>query len=293
MNALPKATDAMTPQEYARAICRESRSNFVYAFHFLKHRERRAMEAFYAFCMLVDSTVDCTARKETAKNMLMTWREEVERIYTGYPQHPVAQALAPHVKWANVPRDYLESLITGCEMDLEKNSYATFEELELYCYRVASCVGLTTLRLIGITPSATEEKGAIALGKALQLTNILRDIVNDFEMGRVYLPENELKQFGVSLDNLSAKWGGKNFEALMKFHIDRAKKLFTEGFGVFPLVQKEKRKWLAPLLIGRVYERLLYRIEEDPSLIFRQRLEIPATQKMGIVLKTFFELYIG
>src|SRR3989338_11325714 len=196
----------MNLQQTCHNICKKSGSNFVYSFYLLGSRKRHALEAFYAFCRLVDDAVDLAPNETEAQKNLLFWQNEVKTIYAGAPTYPVSEILKGVVQEYDIPKKHLEEIVAGCEMDLFKKSYATFEELDLYCYRVASCVGLVCIRIFGAPLTRELEEASVALGKALQLTNILRDVAGDMGRGRVYIPKEDLSRFGVLISDL----GGGN-----------------------------------------------------------------------------------
>lgn len=281
----------MKPDRYCHDLCHQSRSNFVYSFCFLPCERRKALEAFYAFCATVDAAVDCHDDQNEARELLLYWHREVANMYTGRPEHPVAAALSPYLTTFHIPRHYVDDIISGCEMDLDQTTYAAFPELEEYCYRVASCVGLVCLYLFGLAPTERNLKTAITLGKALQLTNILRDIRHDHELGRIYLPQEDLTRTGVTITDLvqgSNQYGSRE---LLTLEIKRAQAFFTEAFAGFPEDRTELRRWMVPLLIGRVYERLLDRIEVNPLAVLSERMTISRWGKVKIVAATLNELY--
>lgn len=274
-------------QQTCHQICKKSGSTFIYSFYLLGAKKRHALEAFYAFCRLVDDAVDLAPNENEAKKNLQFWRSEVETIYAGAPTHPVSKVLKEAVAVFNIPKKYLEEIVVGCEMDLVKKRYETFAELDLYCYRVASCVGLVCIRIFGAPLTDRLEQGSIALGKALQLTNIIRDVVTDLGQGRVYIPAEDLKQFGVSLSDL----GGANSENLnlidlLYFEIERAKKFYATAWSQFPTEKKERRQLMAAIVMGKFYEAILNKIAKDPMAIFKGKVGLTKTKKINITLRT-------
>lgn len=291
----------MTPNAYCRQVCKKSGSNFVLTFYLFGPRRRRALQAFYAFCRLVDDAVDQagpsdqTADRTKASAELQCWRKEVELLFEGRPRHVVCKALAPAVRDFKLKKKYFDEIIAGCEMDLTQKTYPTFEELEFYCYRVASCVGLICLKLFGVTVDGATERGAIALGKALQLTNILRDVAADLKRGRIYLPAEDLKKFGVGVEDLAAR--PKNLSVpndspalmeLLYFEIERARAFFDTAWRAMPLFGREKRRMLAARLMGRFYEAILNKISRDPLVIFKEKVRLTAAEKIKISLGEIF-----
>jgi phytoene synthase len=183
---------AAEAQAYCTAYTKKSGSNFYYSFLFLPKASRNAMYTVYAFCKAVDSAVDEPSAGSNPKEELNRWRLELDAAYGGTPDSPIAVSLAHHVKTFSIPKVYFEELIKGVEMDLSNKRYVGFEELSLYCYRVASVVGLICLHIFGAT-SARAQDYAVALGMAFQLTNILRDVGVDADDGRIYLPLDDLR----------------------------------------------------------------------------------------------------
>jgi len=173
--------------------------------------------------------------------------------------------------------------VSGCETDLNKKTYETFEELEKYCFRVASCVGLVSLRIFGVPPSQSLENGAVALGKALQITNILRDIATDLGRGRIYLPQEDLKQFWVSIADLSGNpKDDLNLIDLLYFEMERARAFYKEAWDSFPKRGKIRRQLIAAFLMGRIYEALLGKISRDPLAVFKGKVALSTPEKLRI-----------
>ena len=188
-------------QQYCTDLARRSGSNFYYSFYFLPQERRDAMHAVYAFCREVDSAVDDPAPGSDPRTHLARWRADVAAIYRAdggaTSSNPVIVCLADHIRRLGIPQEYFDEIISGVEMDLTINRYATFRDLYQYCYRVASVVGLVCLKIFGArAPEARTY--AINLGVAFQLTNILRDLKPDGERGRIYLPAEDLTRFGYS-----------------------------------------------------------------------------------------------
>src|SRR5512139_4331482 len=194
---------SMTPDEHCQQLAEKSGSSFYYSFLFLPAEQRRAITALYAFCREVDDVVDECSDSAVARTKLAWWRSEVARLYAGEPQHPVTQALQAPISRYNLAQEHLLEIIDGMEMDLDQTHYASFKDLSLYCYRVASVVGLLSAEIFGYEDRQTL-KYAHDLGMAFQLTNILRDVKEDVARGRIYLPADEMARFGVSLDYLCA-----------------------------------------------------------------------------------------
>lgn len=281
----------MTPQSYCHRVCKESGSNFVYTFYLFGRQRRQALEAFYAFCRTVDDAVDNEADPKKVIETIRFWKEEVMSIYEGSPRHLVSQALKEAVFRYQIPKQYLHEIVAGCEMDLHKKTYATFEELEDYCFKVASCVGLVCLPLFGAPLTETNQHAATFLGKALQITNILRDVATDLKRGRIYLPQEDLKKFHVTEADLQR--GDKmnlNLLDLFYFEIDRARKFFDAAWRLFPAEKKERHKLLAAFLMGRFYEALLDKITRDPLQVFQTKIRVTGGEKIKIALNEMVRL---
>ena len=204
----------MTPEQYCEDRTKQSGSSFYYSFMFLPKEKRLAITALYAFCREVDDVVDECSDAGVARTTLTWWRMQVADIYDGKPQHPVAQALVPIVRKFNIAQEHLQEIIDGMEMDLDQPRYSDFKSLQLYCYRVASVVGLLAAEIFGYTDRQTQ-KYAHDLGIAFQLTNIIRDVGEDARRGRIYLPMDELQQFGVTASDILNANETENFQKLM------------------------------------------------------------------------------
>lgn len=275
----------MTPQKYCHEVCQKSGSNFVLTFYLYRKKKRQAFEAFYAFCRKVDDAVDLADSPEKARQAILYWKEEIPILYQGNPRHPVSKALIPVIQQYSIPQKYLAEIVLGCEMDLYKKIYVTFADLEEYCFRVASCVGLVCLHLFGVPLTESTQQAGIALGKALQMTNILRDIVTDLGRERIYIPQEDLKQFGVTVFDL-AHPSQKNLALLdlLYFEIERGRNFYRQAWQRFPKEKKERRKLLAAFLMGRFYEALLDKMAKDPLQIFQTKVRLTGVEKAKILI---------
>jgi phytoene synthase len=197
MQSMPR-TEA---QDFCTTYTKQSGSNFYYSFLFLPRPRREAMYTIYALCRMVDSAVDDPPPGSNPLEVLVTWRQEVSAAYRGHPTLPVTVSLAAHLQEFDIPEQLIQELISGVEMDLTINRYATFSDLYPYCYRVASVVGLICLKIFK-TQSPKAEDYAVNLGLAFQLTNILRDLYSDAQENRVYLPQEDFQRFGYSVESL-------------------------------------------------------------------------------------------
>lgn len=237
------------------------------------------MEAVYAYCRALDDVVDREgAVAADAQGELERWRAELGACARGHPTHPITVALAEVIRRFGVPAEYFERLIAGVEMDLHCARYETFEELKVYCERVASAVGLICVRVFGCRHPAADEY-AVSLGLALQLTNILRDLKVDGERGRVYLPQGELRQFGCPERDLLACRTGEPFRKLMAFECGRARGFFEQAQRA-ERMSREGRKLLPARIMGRVYLQVLEEIERSPESVFSRRISVPRARQV-------------
>jgi phytoene synthase len=264
-------------------ITRRSRSNFFFAFLALPRRRRDALYAVYAFCRTVDDIADLGRDPAAQRAGLADWRAEIARCYDGrMPGHPIARQLAEAVRDFHLPRAALEAIVEGCEMDLTRTTYETAEDLYPYCYRVASAVGLCCIEIFGYTDPRARQY-AVSLGMALQLTNIIRDVGVDAAQGRVYVPQVDLKAFGVTGDDLRARRYGDAFVALMERQAARARGFYAEARAAFPAV--DARSLVPAEIMGGIYEALLTEIEARRFRVFGERVTLPARRKAGIALR--------
>jgi phytoene synthase len=268
--------------QFVARVTRQSRSNFFYAFLMLPRRQREAIFAVYAFCRIVDDAVDTGGDPSRQRAELLRWRQEVQAVFEGAPVHPAAQRLQEAVRRFPIPRQALLDIIAGVEMDLDHGSYETFDALYPYCYRVASAVGLCAIEIFGYTDSRAREY-AVNLGVALQLTNILRDVQPDARMGRVYLPREDLRRFGVSAEDLAEGRYTPAFLALMQWEAARARDFYGRAWAALPAV--DRRRLYAAEIMGRTYFALLAAMEARGFRVFGERVTLPAHRRMAIALR--------
>jgi phytoene synthase len=248
------------------------------AFRLLPHDRRRALCAVYAFCRAADDIADDGAPRDAA-TLLARWREELDAVYAGRPRHPIGVALADTVERFAIPREHFAAVIEGVEMDLHRERYETWEgDLEAYCYRVASAVGLVCIEIFGYTdPSARQY--AIELGLAFQLTNILRDVAEDARRGRIYLPRADLRRFGCREEDVLVGHCTEAFRQVMAFECARAGEHY--GRARF-LLAEEDRQSLAPAEAMRlIYEQLLRRIMFRHYDVFGPKIRLTRPEKAG------------
>ena len=271
---------------YCRWLTRSAGSSFMMGLRLLPRKRREAMEVVYAFCRAVDDVVDRAADPESAERELALWRHELNACLSGFPTHPIAVALQPVMADYQIPLQHFEAVVAGVEMDLKTGRYETFQELRVYCERVASAVGLISIRIFGCEHPAAEAY-AVNLGIALQLTNILRDLKTDAQRGRVYLPLEDLNRFGCAEADLLAGRVSEPFVRLMEFESQRARDFFKKA-GEDVQATGERRALLPARIMGGVYARLLHRIEQNRFDVFSQRISVPRWEQAGIVLRHIF-----
>lgn len=278
----------MSVADLASRLTKRSRSNFYYAFLTLPRPRREALYAVYAFCRIVDDIADLGVNgavdSESQRIALATWRREVARCYEAGegPHHPIARQLAAGVRAYKIPREALEAIIDGVEMDVDGATFETVDDLLPYCYRVASAVGLCCIEIFGYTDPRARQY-AVDLGTALQLTNILRDVGADVRAGRVYLPRAEMRAFGVTVDDLRAGRYDDAFVALMRHQAARARDFYRRAQAGFPTV--DARSLVPARIMGAIYAALLDEIEARAFRVFGDRITVPTRRKVAIALR--------
>ena len=274
----------MTPDQYCQERAAQSGSSFYYSFLFLEPLRRQAITALYAFCREVDDVVDECPDKLLARTKLAWWRAEVTSLFEGHPSHPVTQALAASLKHFSLPQEQLLEIIDGMEMDLDQVRYADFKALHLYCYRVASVVGLLAAEIFGYRDRMTL-KYAHDLGLAFQLTNIIRDVGEDARRGRIYLPQDELSRFGVTETDLLQARYGEGFRQLMAFQVERALAMYRQAFAQLPSADRKAQR--AGLIMAAIYRATLDEIVRDDYRVLDQRISLPPLRKLWLAGKTW------
>jgi phytoene synthase len=276
----------MTPDQYCQNKTAASGSSFYYSFMFLPAERRRAITALYAFCREVDDVVDECSDDNVARTTLAWWRGQVAAIYGGTPQHPVAQALVPLVRQFNLPQEHLLEIIDGMEMDLTQHQYADFKSLQLYCYRVASVVGLLAAEIFGYSDRRTL-KYAHDLGIAFQLTNIIRDVGEDARRGRIYLPQDELAQFGVHSNDILCSRETEAFNKLMQFQIERAQHYYELALSELPVADRKSQR--TGLIMAAIYRATLEEVAFTGCHVLRERVSLPPLRKLWLAFKTWLK----
>jgi phytoene synthase len=260
----------------AREVTKASKSNLALAFVSLGGERRRDITVFYAFCRLIDDIADATdlSTEEKARE-LRKWRDALRR--------PIAEesAVAPQVRELfqryPITPGMLEEVINGVEMDLTIVRYQSFPELREYCYHVASAVGLVSIEIFGYRNSACREY-AIALGLALQITNILRDVAKDLRSGRIYLPQEDMARVGYAEADLQSQTYDDRFVRLMQFEADRAHAYFGEAKALLP--REDRRSMASAEIMGSIYRALLKRMERDRFRVFQRSYHLHPLTKL-------------
>lgn len=277
----------MSPQQYVQDKAAASGSSFYYAFMFLPPPRRAAITAFYAFCREVDDVVDEVSDPGVAATKLAWWRREVDAAFRGQPTHPVMQALMPLAADYAIEAAHLQAVIDGCQTDLEQSRFLDYPALERYCHLVAGIVGEVAANIFGRSEAATVQY-AHRLGRAMQLTNIIRDVGDDARRGRIYLPISELQRFDVKAHELLRRekpWGySERFTALMKFQAARAHATYDEALALLPERDREAQK--PGLMMANIYRTLLREIEAGSFQVLHQRTALTPIRKLWIAART-------
>lgn len=274
----------MTPQQYSAEKTARSGSSFYYSFLFLAPPQREAIIALYAFCREVDDVVDECIEPAVASAKLDWWRSEVTRMFSDLPQHPVSKALQPAIVKFGLPIEAFAEILDGMEMDLEQSRYPDFAALDRYCYRVAGVVGELSATIFGYENSQTLAF-AKQLGLAFQLTNIIRDVGEDARRGRIYLPQNELREFGVTEASILACKETPEFEALMRFQIERVRSIYQAALDLLPGVDRKRQK--SALIMAAIYQTLLREIERDGCAVLSRKTSLTPLRKFWIAWRTW------
>ena len=274
----------MNPDQYCQDKAAASGSSFYNSFRFLAKDKRRAITALYAFCREVDDVVDECSDEDVARTTLNWWRNQVAEIYSGKPQHPVAIALVPIVKQFNFAQEHLLEIIDGMEMDLQHPRYENFKSLQLYCYRVASVVGLLTVEIFGYKNRQTL-KYAHDLGIAFQLTNIIRDVGEDARRNRIYLPMDELQQFNVTAADILNSRDSENFQKLMAFQVERAQRFYDQALALLP--KEDKKAQRVGLIMAAIYRATLIEVVSSGCHVLNERVSLTPSYKLWLAFKTW------
>ena len=275
-------------------LTRKSGSSFTYAFRVLPAQKRRAIYSLYSFCRVVDDCVDEPGGEGEAG--LRRWVEEVARCYAGKPETELGRELAEAVFQFPIPRSCFEDIVAGCRMDLTVRRYASFDDLRVYCLRVASAVGLASIEIFGYDDPGTRDY-ATSLGLALQLTNIVRDVAVDAARDRLYLPREDLARFEVSEEELleavrePARPRPRGIDALLAFEGDRARAHFEEARLALPGV--DRRSMLPAEIMGAIYRNLLEDISRRGHPLTLPVVRLSRLRRAAIALRTVPRVYWG
>lgn len=277
----------MTPLAYCKQKAAQSGSSFTVSFIFLPKNQREAMTVLYAFCREVDDVVDECSDYQVAQTKLNWWKSEIANLYTNTPQHPVTKALQPVVKQYNLAQEHFLEIIDGMEMDLKFNRYEDFKQLQLYCYRVASVVGLLSAQIFGFNNRKTL-KYAHDLGMAFQLTNIIRDVGEDARRGRIYLPLDELKKAKVTEDDILQSRETPQVKELIEYQIERAETYYDKALRELPVEDAKQQR--TGLMMAAIYRTLLREIKADSAeKVLNFKTKIPPLRKFILAMQTYFK----
>ena len=263
---------------YCRAITHKHGGNFSVGFRFLPSEKRRAVYAAYAYCRVADDIVDEGTGDVIAE--LQAWQRELDACYDGRPTHPITIALADALRHFDIPKSAFLALIEGCRQDRVKTRYETFEELLHYCDLVATSISDISLSIFGYRSDAAPRYGR-SLATALQLTNVTRDIGDDLPRDRIYLPQEELRRFGVTEAELLARVESDRMRALIEFQIARAEGYFREAEPLLRELDFDAR--FPTLLMGGVYATVLAKLRRNPLVALRRRLSLSRLQKLLVI----------
>ena len=276
------ATELERAYDYCRRITRSQAKNFYFAFRTLPADKRRAIYATYAFCRVCDDIADGDRPTEEKRRLLSETRERLHQSSDAGAAHPVFMALKDAADSFQIPAHYFEEVINGVETDLGRTRFENFQELQAYCYKVASIVGLISIEVFGYEDPRTKQY-AIDLGIAMQLTNILRDVNEDAGRGRIYIPLDEMSRFGYTEGELQDGVVNEAFRDLMSFQVERARRFFDTGRCLIPLVPQ--RSTACPALLLAVYSAILDRIESSGYRVFDGRIALSTTEKLIITAR--------
>lgn len=283
------STEVQQALAYCRQLTRRQAKNFYYAFLFLPADKRAAVYTVYAFCRHSDDIADEPGALPDKQNQLRAWRDEMENCYNGRPTHFITRALRHTIERYPIPQCYFEALLKGVEMDLTVQRYASFDDLRVYCYRVASAVGLACLEIFGYRHPGVQTY-ARHLGVALQLTNILRDVREDAARGRIYLPQEDLRAFGVREDDVLEQRYTTAFAALMQFQQARILRYYQHAAAC--LLPGDRAALMAPEIMAAIYRATLCKMRRRGFNVFRGRTRLSGVRKLAIGLGTFGSLWL-
>ncbi len=270
----------------------EKKSNFFFGFLFLSKSQREALSAVYAYCRLIDDIVDEPQLKpDDARRQLDFWRGEIKLLYQGAPTHAVSRALLKPIADYRIPQEAFLEMIRGCALDLDGTRYETIADLESYMSGVASSVGIMCIHIFGWTRTSQDHiyEFAKTFGYAFQLTNIIRDVGADLDIGRVYLPLSDIRDAGYSVDRLIRREQGPDFSRLLQGQHKRAKGYYARARN---LVDPRDRQGLLPAeVMAHIYEGLLDKIAESPFRVLFQRTNLSGWRKAELAFRAWRYCY--
>ncbi|MBI3562287.1 MAG: presqualene diphosphate synthase HpnD [Gammaproteobacteria bacterium] len=273
----------MTPEQYCKQKAAHSGSSFYYSFLVLPKTKRRAIIALYAYCREVDDIADTPGDVEVRRRKLQWWRDEIHRLYNHEAQHPITLALTPIIQHFHLPEENFLEIIDGMEMDLNNTTYHNWQELLLYCHRVAGVVGLMSAKIFGYRNATTLEY-AHELGIAFQLTNIIRDIHEDARRGRIYLPLDELQRHAVEPRDVLLHRSNPQLVLVLEAMAAVAKSHYQTAFQLLPKVDRVTQR--AGIIMAEIYQTLLQEIHKDGYQVMRYRISLPPLRKLWIAWRT-------
>jgi len=274
----------MTPTEYCQEKAAKSGSSFYYAFLFLPPERRLAITALYAFCREVDDIVDECSDPSLARIKLAWWRTQINAMFEGKPEHPVAKALEPWLEKFGITAERLVAIVDGMEMDLDQTRYLDWAGLRKYCWHVAGVVGELSAGIFGYQDSNTLDYAG-KLGLAFQMTNIIRDVGDDARRGRIYLPIDDLQKFNVRAADIINGKHSDDFEALMAYEAARTRNLYREAIAA--LSQQDQRAQRPGLMMAAIYYALLGEIEHEKWQVLNQRISLTPMRKLWLAWKNW------
>ena len=277
----------MTPQQYCQEQAAKSGSSFYSSFMFLPKPKREAITALYAFCRAVDDVVDEVSDLQVAQAKLNWWRDEIKNLYAHQPQHPITKALLTPIQTYQLDAEHFAEIIDGMEMDLSFNRYADFKQLQLYCYRVASVVGLLSAQIFGFNNRKTL-KYAHDLGMAFQFTNIIRDVGEDARRNRIYLPLDELAKFKVTEEDILNSHETESVKQLLDFQIERAESYYDRALNALPIDDRKSQR--VGLMMAAIYRTLLREIKKDGAeKVLNSRTSLGTLRKLFLALSVWLK----
>jgi len=277
----------MTPQQYCKQKTAASGSSFYYSFMFLPKRKREAITALYAFCREVDDVVDEFTELKVAQVKLAWWKEEIKNLYQGKPIHPVTRALQPVIQTYHLSEEHFQEIIDGMEMDLNFNRYQDFKQLQLYCYRVASVVGILSAQIFGFSNRRTL-KFAHDLGMAFQLTNIIRDVGEDARRNRIYIPLDDLTTFNVTEEDILHSRESDAIKKLLNYQIERAENHYDRALQELP--EEDRKNQRVGLIMTAIYRTLLREIKADGAeKVLNSRTSLGTLRKLRLAFHVWLK----